>query len=138
MRGRFDSQAAWFGLIVPAVPLISGLSVVLRSCPSGGLECLGRFLTGAFLILVAAPTALIIAPAARWIGAGTAVTAAAIALAVATSAPLWWLAARRVARSVDADDPRPWGTFLFRWLGIAGAWFGAGVAVTLIAARLLI
>lgn len=138
MRGEFELQAAWFGLIVPGVPLISGLSVVLRSCPSGGLECLGRFLSGAFLIVVSAPTALVIGPAARWIGAGTAVTVAAIALSVVTSAPLWWLAGRRVARSVDEDDPRPWSTFLFRWLGVAGAWFGFAVAVTLIAARLLV
>lgn len=138
MRGDFDAQAAWFGLIVPAVPLVSGLSVVLRSCPSGGLECIGRFLTGAFMIVVAAPTAVILAPAAAWVGTGTLVTAVAIALSVATSAPLWWLAGRRVARSVRADDARPWATFLFRWLAASGVWFGLAVAVTLAAARLIV
>lgn len=138
MRGDFGSQAAWFGLIVPAVPLISGVSVILRSCPSGGLECIGRFLTGAFLIVAAAPTALILAPIAAWIDTGTVVTAGTIALGALTSAPLWWLAGRRVARSVSAEETRPWATFLFRWFGVCGAWFAFALAVAILALWVLI
>lgn len=135
---RFESQAAWFGLIVPAVPLISGLSALLRSCPSGGLDCLGRFLTGAFLIVVAAPTAVVLGPVVAWIDTGTVATTVAVVLSVLTSGPLWWFAARRVARGVGTDEGRPWGAFLFRWLGVCGVWFGLAVAVTLITARLLV
>lgn len=135
---RFETQAAWFGLIVPGVPLVSGLSVLLRACPSGGLECLGRFLTGAFLLVVAAPTALLFGPLAAWIDTGTVATTAAVVLSVITSGPLWWFAARRVARTVSSEQTRPWGPFLFRWMGACGVWFGIAVAVSLVAARLLV
>lgn len=135
---RFRSRAPWVALLVPAIPLISGLSVLLRSCPSGGLECLGRFVTGAFLVAVAAPTAVITVPLAAQVSATTPWTVVAIVVAVLSSGPLWWLAGDRVARGVGEDEHRPWNAFLFRWIGACGLWFSFAVAVALVSARLLV
>lgn len=135
---RFRSRAAWVGLAVPAVPLVSGLSVVVQACPGGGVTCLGRFVTGAFLVVAAAPTAVVIGPVAAGVSTGPLASALAVVLAVATSAPLWWLAARRVARSVASDERRPWAAFLLRWLGLCGLWFAFTVVVALVSLRLLV
>ena len=135
---RFRSRAPWVALLVPVIPLLSGLSVLLRACPTGGLECLGRFVTGAFLVAVAAPTAIITVPLAAQLSTATPWTVVAIVLAVLSSGPLWWLAARRVARGLGEDEQHPWNAFLLRWIGACGVWFAFAIAVTLVSARLLV
>lgn len=135
---RFRSRAPWVALLVPAIPLASGLSVLLRSCPSGGLDCLGRFVTGAFLVVVAAPTAVLTVPLAAQVSTATPWTVGAVVLALLTSSPLWWLAARRVARGLGEDEEHPWNAFLVRWIGVCGLWFAFAIVVALMSARLLL
>lgn len=126
-----DRHGPWTALVFPTVVATAGAVIVTSACSD--LECLAQGVFGLFLLISGLPTLVVTGPV---LARGA--LPVAIALAVVTSIPLWWLVGRWLARrDMVRSAERPWLVLGVLEAAVQIGWTAVAIAGFVVLARAL-